>query len=83
MIISIIFSLKINLYATYLYCNFQECTNIFSKGGGELLSNHAEVPFLGSIPIDPVFTNGDILSGSLSTKSSLETVVSSIISSMS
>lgn len=33
-----------------------ECSNIFSKGGGELLSKHAGVPFLGSIPIDPRFS---------------------------
>jgi len=31
-------------------CN--ECTNIFSKGGGELLAQHAQVPFLGAVPID-------------------------------
>ena len=30
-----------------------ECTNIFSKGGGEALANLAEVPFLGVLPIDP------------------------------
>jgi Mrp family chromosome partitioning ATPase len=30
-----------------------ECTNIFSKGGGEALANLAQVPFLGVLPIDP------------------------------
>ncbi|NXD31924.1 NUBP2 factor, partial [Spelaeornis formosus] len=30
-----------------------ECTNIFSKGGGEELAKHAGVPFLGRIPLDP------------------------------
>ncbi|KAL1130737.1 hypothetical protein AAG570_011978 [Ranatra chinensis] len=30
-----------------------ECTNIFSTGGGKSLSEHANVPFLGCIPIDP------------------------------
>ncbi|KAF1537552.1 Cytosolic Fe-S cluster assembly factor NUBP2, partial [Eudyptula minor] len=30
-----------------------ECTNIFSKGGGEELAKHAGVPFLGSVPLDP------------------------------
>lgn len=30
----------------FLLC-FQECTNIFSKGGGEELAKHAGVPFLG------------------------------------
>lgn len=31
----------------------KECTNIFSKGGGESLANQLEVPFLGRIPICP------------------------------
>lgn len=30
-----------------------ECTNIFSKGGGEALAGLAQVPFLGVLPIDP------------------------------
>ncbi|XP_012785657.2 cytosolic Fe-S cluster assembly factor NUBP2 [Ochotona princeps] len=30
-----------------------ECTNIFSRGGGEELARHAGVPFLGSVPLDP------------------------------
>uniref|UniRef100_A0A8B9DI32 NUBP iron-sulfur cluster assembly factor 2, cytosolic n=1 Tax=Anser cygnoides TaxID=8845 RepID=A0A8B9DI32_ANSCY len=30
-----------------------ECTNIFSKGGGEELAKYAGVPFLGSVPLDP------------------------------
>lgn len=30
-----------------------ECTNIFSSGGGEALANHANIPFLGRLPIDP------------------------------
>ncbi|RZB39442.1 ParA, AAA 31, MipZ, and/or ArsA ATPase domain containing protein [Asbolus verrucosus] len=30
-----------------------ECTNIFSKGGGEALAELAQVPFLGVLPIDP------------------------------
>ena len=33
--------------------NCQECTYIFSKGGGKALAEHAKVPFLGHIPIDP------------------------------
>ena len=33
--------------------NCKDCTNIFSKGGGKKLAEHAEVPFLGAIPIDP------------------------------
>lgn len=30
----------------------QECTNIFSKGGGEELAKHAGVPFLGEWPLE-------------------------------
>ncbi|XP_028563029.2 cytosolic Fe-S cluster assembly factor NUBP2 [Podarcis muralis] len=30
-----------------------ECTNVFSKGGGQELAKHAEVPFLGCVPLDP------------------------------
>lgn len=30
-----------------------ECTNVFSKGGGEGLARQMEVPFLGRAPIDP------------------------------
>ncbi|XP_074053304.1 cytosolic Fe-S cluster assembly factor NUBP2 isoform X2 [Macrotis lagotis] len=34
----------------------QECTNLFSKGGGEELAKHAKVPFLGCVPLDPQLT---------------------------
>lgn len=37
----------------YVCPNCTECTNIFSKGGGEALASHAGVPFLGCVPIDP------------------------------
>ncbi|XP_051487942.1 cytosolic Fe-S cluster assembly factor NUBP2 [Apus apus] len=30
-----------------------ECTNIFSKGGGEELAKDSGVPFLGCVPLDP------------------------------
>lgn len=30
-----------------------ECTNIFSSGGGESLASHANIKFLGRVPIDP------------------------------
>lgn len=30
-----------------------ECTNIFSKGGGEALAELAKIPLLGTLPIDP------------------------------
>jgi len=33
--------------------NCQDCTNIFSKGGGKALAEHVNVPFLGDVPIDP------------------------------
>ncbi|XP_076338332.1 NUBP iron-sulfur cluster assembly factor 2 isoform X2 [Tachypleus tridentatus] len=29
-----------------------ECSNVFSKGGGEALAKQSDVPFLGSIPLD-------------------------------
>lgn len=32
-----------------------ECTNVFSKGGGEVMAREFGVPFLGSVPIDPAF----------------------------
>lgn len=32
--------------------NCKECSNLFSKGGGEALAKQADVPFLGCIPID-------------------------------
>jgi Mrp family chromosome partitioning ATPase len=32
-----------------------ECTNVFSKGGGEIMAQEYSVPFLGSVPIDPAF----------------------------
>lgn len=32
-----------------------ECTNIFSSGGGKLLAQSFDVPYLGNIPIDPNF----------------------------
>lgn len=34
----------------------EECTNIFSKGGGENISKEMNVPFLGSIPIYPLIS---------------------------
>ncbi|XP_040491480.1 cytosolic Fe-S cluster assembly factor NUBP2 isoform X1 [Ursus maritimus] len=33
-----------------------ECTNVFSRGGGEELARLAGVPFLGSVPLDPELT---------------------------
>ncbi|XP_052050036.1 cytosolic Fe-S cluster assembly factor NUBP2 isoform X3 [Apodemus sylvaticus] len=34
----------------------QECTNVFSSGGGEELARLTGVPFLGSVPLDPQLT---------------------------
>ncbi|XP_077839791.1 cytosolic Fe-S cluster assembly factor NUBP2 isoform X4 [Macaca mulatta] len=34
----------------------QECTSVFSRGGGEELARLAGVPFLGSVPLDPELT---------------------------
>lgn len=33
-----------------------ECTNVFSKGGGEALAKQFDVPFLGCVPLDPQLT---------------------------
>lgn len=37
----------------YVCPNCSECTNIFSKGGGESLARLTDVPFLGCVSIDP------------------------------
>ncbi|XP_064614543.1 cytosolic Fe-S cluster assembly factor NUBP2 homolog [Liolophura sinensis] len=34
--------------------NCSECTNVFSKGGGEALAKQFSIPFLGCIPLDPL-----------------------------
>ncbi|ORY19155.1 P-loop containing nucleoside triphosphate hydrolase protein [Clohesyomyces aquaticus] len=41
--------------AGFVCPNCSECTNVFSKGGGEIMARDFEVPFLGSVPIDPSF----------------------------
>ena len=41
--------------AGFVCPNCSECTNVFSKGGGEVMAKEFEVPFLGSVPIDPAF----------------------------
>ncbi|KAF2790810.1 cytosolic Fe-S cluster assembling factor cfd1 [Melanomma pulvis-pyrius CBS 109.77] len=41
--------------AGFVCPNCSECTNVFSKGGGEVMASDFEVPFLGSVPIDPAF----------------------------
>lgn len=38
-----------------------EISNIFSKGGGEIMASECGVPFLGSVPIDTTF--GDLVEG--------------------
>jgi Mrp family chromosome partitioning ATPase len=39
----------------YVCPHCSECTNIFSKGGGETLAKDYNVEFLGYVPIDPKF----------------------------
>ena len=39
-----------------LWFVLQECTNIFSSGGGQALASMAGIPFLGCVPIDPQVT---------------------------
>lgn len=41
--------------AGFVCPNCSECTNVFSKGGGEVMAKEFAVPFLGSVPIDPMF----------------------------
>ncbi|GIZ47055.1 hypothetical protein CKM354_001015600 [Cercospora kikuchii] len=41
--------------AGFVCPNCSECTNVFSKGGGQAMSQEFNVDFLGSIPIDPMF----------------------------
>lgn len=41
--------------AGFVCPNCSGCTNVFSKGGGEVMARDFEVPFLGSVPIDPAF----------------------------
>jgi len=41
--------------AGFVCPNCSECTNVFSKGGGEIMASDFGVPFLGSVPIDPAF----------------------------
>lgn len=41
--------------AGFVCPNCSECTNVFSKGGGEVMAQEFEVPFLGNVPIDPMF----------------------------
>jgi hypothetical protein len=41
--------------AGFVCPNCSECTNVFSKGGGEVMARDFNVPFLGSVPIDPAF----------------------------
>ncbi|KAM0723606.1 hypothetical protein Q7P37_000594 [Cladosporium fusiforme] len=41
--------------AGFVCPNCSECTNVFSKGGGEVMAKEFDVQFLGSVPIDPMF----------------------------
>ena len=41
--------------AGFVCPNCSECTNVFSKGGGQVMAQEFKVPFLGSVPIDPMF----------------------------
>ncbi|PNS16543.1 Cytosolic Fe-S cluster assembly factor CFD1 [Sphaceloma murrayae] len=42
--------------AGFVCPNCAECTNVFSKGGGQIMAQEFNVAFLGSVPIDPAFT---------------------------
>lgn len=41
--------------AGFVCPNCAECTNIFGKGGGQVMATDFGVPFLGGVPIDPQF----------------------------
>ncbi|KAH8663904.1 P-loop containing nucleoside triphosphate hydrolase protein [Xylariales sp. PMI_506] len=41
--------------AGFVCPNCAECTNIFSKGGGQVMAQDFNVKFLGAVPIDPQF----------------------------
>lgn len=41
--------------AGFVCPNCSECCNVFSKGGGQIMAQEFDVPFLGSVPIDPAF----------------------------
>lgn len=41
----------------YVCPSCKDCTNIFSSGGGKALAEQTNVPYLGSVPLDPVLTN--------------------------
>lgn len=41
--------------AGFVCPNCSECSDIFSRGGGEAMAYEFQVPFLGSVPIDPMF----------------------------
>lgn len=41
--------------AGFVCPNCSECTNIFFSGGGEAMAHEFAVPFLGRVPIDPMF----------------------------
>ncbi|KAI8840658.1 P-loop containing nucleoside triphosphate hydrolase protein [Chytriomyces cf. hyalinus JEL632] len=41
----------------YVCPHCSECTNLFSKGGGESLAKEHNLPFLGYIPIDPTLVS--------------------------
>lgn len=64
--------------------NCNECSNIFSSGGGEALAKHSKVPFLGCVPFDPILTkkleHGDMSLNQNDISSQLE--ISKIISKL-
>lgn len=41
------------MFFRYVCPHCSDCTNIFSKGGGESLANISQIPHLGTLPIDP------------------------------
>jgi Mrp family chromosome partitioning ATPase len=74
--------------AGFVCPNCSECTNVFSKGGGEVMAKEFGVPFMGSVPIDPMFIRlieegkrpvypeGTVIEGTDMTTSNEDTVAS-------
>lgn len=42
------FQIEIRIKIADFFLLLQECTNVFSKGGGEALAKTCDVPFLGN-----------------------------------
>uniref|UniRef100_A0A069DQV4 Cytosolic Fe-S cluster assembly factor NUBP2 homolog n=1 Tax=Panstrongylus megistus TaxID=65343 RepID=A0A069DQV4_9HEMI len=62
----------------------KDCTNIFSSGGGKSLAEKKNIPFLGTLPIDPTINNSfkDQEKVSETASFSLNNIISAVVSSV-